>query len=74
MDLVDNEFIEKSNSDIESEEEIKFSDIGECETIDELDLQGLKQIPDVTIKEVQILEEFILEVEIEFWRSVEKVE
>ena len=43
-------------------------DLGECEIIDELDLQELEQIPHVMVKltEGQVLEEFMLEEEIEF--------
>ena len=66
QDSVDTEFIKESNSD--SEEGIQFLDLGECEIIDELDLQELEQIPHtiVTLTEGQVLEEFMLEKEIGF--------
>ena len=54
--------------DTEFLEEIQFLDPGECEIIDELDLQELEQIPHIMVKltEGQVLEEFMLEEEIEF--------
>ena len=47
-------------------EEIHFSDLDECEIIDELDLWELEQIPHAVVRlvEGQVLEEFILEEEI----------
>ena len=47
----------------ESLEEIHFSDLDECEIIDELDLRELEQIPHTVVRlvEGQILEEFMLE-------------
>ena len=64
VDSVDTESMEDSDS----EEGIQFLDLGECEIIDELDLQELGQIPHtiVTLTEGQVLEEFMLEEEIEF--------
>ena len=59
QDSVDTEFIEKSNSNSNSEEGIQFLDLGECEIIDELDLWELEQIPHTMVKEGQILEEFM---------------
>ena len=67
QDSVDTESIEESNSNSNSEEGIQFLDPGECDIIDELDLQELEQIPHtiVTLTEGQVLEEFVLE-EMEF--------
>ena len=59
MDLVDTEFIEESNSISNSEEEIQFSDLGECEIIDEIDFMELELIPHAMVKEGQTLEGFI---------------
>ena len=66
QEAVDTEIIEISDSD--SEEEIQFLDLCECEIIDELDFRELEQIPQVTVKftEGQVLEEFMLEEDIDF--------
>ena len=66
QESVDTEIIEESDRD--SEEEIHFLDLDECEIIDELDFRELEQIPHVMVKltEGQVLEEFMLEEEIEF--------
>ena len=57
QEAVDTEIIEESDS----EEEIHFSDLDECEIIDELDFRELEQIPHVTVilREGQVLEEFM---------------
>ena len=65
---VDNEIIEESDSNSDSEEGIQILDLGECEIIDELDFRELEQIPQVMVKltEGQVLEEFMLEEETDF--------
>ena len=48
---VDNEYIEESNSNSDSEKEIQILDLDECEIIDEIDFRGLEQIPHAMEKE-----------------------
>ena len=66
QEAVDTEIIEISNSD--SEEEIQYLDLCECEIIDELYFRELEQMPQVMVKltEGQVLEEFMLEEDIDF--------
>ena len=66
QESVDTEYIEESNSDSNSGEEVQILDLDECEIIDELDLWELEQIPHAVVRlaEGQVLEEFMLEEEI----------
>ena len=65
QESVDTEYIEESNSDSDSEEEIQFLDLGESEIIDEIDFREIEQIPHAMEKESK-LEGFMSEEEIEF--------
>ena len=51
QESVDTEFIEESNSDSDSEEEIQFLDLGECKIVDEIYFRELEQILHATVKE-----------------------
>ena len=66
QELVDTEYIEESNSDSNSGEDVQILDLDECKIIDELDLWELEQIPHAVVRlvEGQVLEEFMLEEEI----------